>query len=185
MSLLVNLPHVSEVIEFRQTQSHEIFRTKSGGQLSIAFALPIGLVDNFFLYNDEELRRIPEDIRGLRKYSVENLPLGQVGGTEFHRIRKEIVMGICGQVEWECEDIYGEKRKFVLSDENGIWMPPFILHTYFVQKNKSGLTVLCNTLFPLPANEATNDTYSHKEFVDFQKDFLKKRPPVDMGVVSS
>ena len=173
MYSLKNPPRVSEVIEFQQTHSHEAFPTKSGGLLSIAFALPVDLVQNFFSYNQEELRIVPKDIRGLRSYRVENLPEGQVGGTEFHRLRKEIVMGIAGRVRWECEDLYGEKREFILTPGNGVWMPPFILHTYFTEENRSGLMVVCNTLFPLPANPATNDTSSVEEFRKLQESFAK------------
>lgn len=136
--------------------------------------MPVELVQSFFSYDEEELQRVPKDIRGLRNYRVENLPEGQVGGTEFHRVRKEIVIGVAGQVRWECEDLYGNKREFILTPENGVWMPPLILHTYFVEENESGLAIVCNTLFPLPAHPATNDTYSLEEFRKYQENYAKR-----------
>ena len=165
MRKLEVLPHrVSEVVEFRQTNTRDLFKTKSGGTLAVLFALPFDLVKNFFDYDHDELAKIPEDIRGLRSYRVEGLPAGQIGGTEFHRIRQEIVFGLGGRVRWECRDLFGEIREFILTPENGLYMPPTILHTYHVEEGGSGLGIICNTLFPLPADEATNDTYSQEKF---------------------
>lgn len=161
----MTLPHkVSEVIEFNQTHTKELFQTKSGGTLAVLFALPFELIKTFFEYDQMELAKVPKDIRGLRNYQVNNLPKGQIGGTEFHRIRQEIVFGLCGRVKWECRDLFGQTREFILTPENGLYMPPSILHTYYVEENGSGLGVVCNTLFPLPANHLTNDTYSQEEF---------------------
>ncbi len=52
-------------------------------------------------------------------------------------------------------------------------MPPFMLHTYYVEMDESGLSVFCNTLFPLPANPLTNDTFSLEEFRILQQAFLR------------
>lgn len=155
---------VDDVIEFKQTHAKDIFKTKSGGTLAVLFALPFDLVKNFFVYDPEELVKIPKDIRGLRSYQVNNLPLGQVGGTEFHRIRQEIVFGLKGLVYWECKDLFGKIRKFVLTPKNGIYIPPSILHTYYVEEDGSALGIVCNTLFPIPADPSTNDTYPQEEF---------------------
>lgn len=155
---------MGEVIEFKQSHTKDLFKTKSGGTLAVLFALPFNLVATFFEYDPRELAKIPKDIRGLRSYQVSNIPSGQIGGTEFHRVRQEIVFGLKGQVRWECQDLFGKTKEFILTSENGIYMPPSILHTYYVEENESGLGVICNTLFHLPACEATNDTYSREEF---------------------
>ena len=161
----IRLPHrVSEVVVFRQTHTKDLFKTKSGGTLAVLFALPFGLVRNLFEYDEEELFRIPKDIRGLRSYQVSNLPMGKIGGNEFPRIRQEIVFGIKGRVRWKCQDLFGVTRELVLTPENGVYVPPSILHTYYVEEDGSGLGIVCNTLFPLPADHLTNDTYSQEEF---------------------
>ena len=72
------------------------------------------------------------------------------------------------QLKWECEDIYRNKTEFILTQENGIWMPPFILHTYEVLENNSGLFVVANTLF-VPDDPRTHDTFSADKFRELQK----------------
>lgn len=119
-------------------------------------------------HNREELNKIPEDIRGLRSYSVRGLPKDKIGGTEFHRIREELVFGLEGRVLWKCEDIYGGRREFELSSQKGVWVPPFVLHTYHTLEENSGLLVLANTLFN-PDDPRTHDTYSREEFRKLQK----------------
>lgn len=133
---LVTLPRrVNEIAEFKQTHTKDLFKTKSGGTLAVLFTLPLDLVKTFFEYNQEELAKIPKDIRGLRSYQISDLPLGQIGGTEFHRIRQEIVFGLNGRVRWGCRDLFGGTREFSLTPENGLYMPPYILHTYCVKEN--------------------------------------------------
>lgn len=166
---LERLPSVLKVVEFQQTRSREVFKTKSGGDLTVLFTLPFDLIRDFFKYDEEELREVPKDIRGLRQYQVRHLPTGRIGGTEFHRVRQEIVFGLAGSVKWECEDVFGAKREFLLTLQNGIYMPPYILHTYCVEEEGSGLAVVCNTSFPLPADQKTNDTFSKEEFLLLQR----------------
>ena len=169
MNRLLTTPKIGDVVEFKQTHTKKIFKTKSGGDLSVLFALPFELVGKFFRYDKQELALVQKDIRGFRIYRVSDLSVGQIGGTEFHRIRQEIVLGLVGRIRWECEDLFGRKKEFVLNSETGIYMPPRILHTYYVEEADSGLVVVCNTLFPLPANLATNDTFSKEEFRALQK----------------
>ncbi len=145
--------------------------TKSGGELTVLSALPFSTtIDQFFNYKEKELAKMPKgfDIRGLRIYSVRNLSAHQIGGMEFHKIRQEMIFCLEGSVRWECEDVFGNKKNWMLTPGIGVWMPPYILHTYKVLEEKSGLLVVCNTLF-IPEDKRTHDTYSKEEFLKIQK----------------
>ncbi len=144
--------------------------TKSGGDLMVSLALPLEQISMGFLnYDLEELSRIPEDIRGLRIYTVRGLSTGRIGGTEFHRIRQEYIQVLEGATSWEFEDLYGEKSTCILQGARSVYIPPFILHTYQVLEEGSGITVLANTLFN-PENPATQDTYSKDIFSSYQRE---------------
>lgn len=148
------------------------WETKSGGKLTVVSAFSQIDLSKFFAYNNvDELNRIPEDIRGLRIYTVRDLPKGQIGGTEFHRIREEAIFGLEGSVKWECEDVFGNKKVLTISTDVGIWMSPFILHTYEVMDEGSGLLVIANTLFN-PEDPRTHDTYSAEEFHELQGQYI-------------
>lgn len=151
---------VDAVEEFRVRSP---WKTKSDGKLHARFALPFTVVHRYLTYDEEELARVPLDIRGLRCYTVRDLPKDGIGGTEFHRIRDEIVVGLDGSVEWECEDVYGARRTYTITPSNGVRIPPFILHTYRVLEEGSGLLVFANTLFD-PEDPRTHDTFSRDEF---------------------
>src|SRR3989344_4735726 len=154
---------LKEVIWFLHDCSNDTFLTKSGGELSVLFALTQEIARKLDEYDEMELEKIPVDIRGKRCYLVSNLPEDQIGGTEFHRVRQEIVFVKRGSVLWECEDLRGNKKAEILESGDAVYMPPYILHTYYVLENGTTLGVFCNTLFPLPSNSATNDTYSLEE----------------------
>lgn len=143
--------------------------TKSGSKLWVISALPIEVAIDYFTYEQDELKKIPEgfDIRGLRHYSNDGMPKGNKGGGEFHRIRKEIIFGTAGETAWECEDLDGGKRNFTLAPNFGIKFNPFILHTYEVKEENSGILVVANTLFD-PEDPRTQDTYSREAFITLQ-----------------
>ena len=146
------------------------WESKSGAQLSVVFAFSQSdLERKFFRYSDKELERIPKEfeIRGARLYCVAGIPRGSIGGTEFHRIREEMVFGFAGAVRWMCEDLSGAKREFVITKDIGIWMPPYVLHTYESLEDNSGLLVFANTLFD-PDDSKTSDSYSAEEFLALQ-----------------
>lgn len=153
------------------------FKTKSGGQLVVDYALPpeIGLaaLRRFADYDPVEAARIPEAMVSDRQYGVIKLPKGNkvgktiLGGTEFHRIREEIVMCVSGKILWECEDAFGEKREDILLPGTAVWMPPFVMHTYQSLKRGSWLRVRCNTLL-YPDDPNTSDTYSEDIFRELQ-----------------
>lgn len=157
------------ICQIRILDTRGPWNTKSGGTLMVRACLPLETVlQEYFRYDANELREIPGDIRGLRFYTVRNLPFGQIGGKEFHRMREEMVIGLEGRLKWECEDVYGNKEEFTLTPETGIWMPPFILHTYEVLENNSGIFVVANTLF-VPDNTRTHDTFSLEKFRELQE----------------
>lgn len=152
------------VEEINEWKCRGPWRTKSEGNLFVNMALSLAAVyERYFSYDEDELKKIPEDIRGFRMYMVRGIPAGKIGGGEFHRIRREIIFGLEGVVDLECEDLFGGRKKFVITPQNGVCVPPSILHTYKAQDEKSGLLVLANTLFD-PGNPKTHDTFSAAEF---------------------
>jgi len=154
-------PNIDDVKIFK---TRGPWQTKSGGQLNVKFAIPFNeLQEKYLHYEKNELDKIPAEMRGLRLYTVNGLAQGKIGGGEFHRIREEMVFGVSGRVSWTCEDILGNTKTFVIDQEFGIWMPPFILHTYEVLENQSQFLVVANTLFN-PDDPNTHDTYSREEF---------------------
>ena len=151
------------------------WKTKSGGYLEVLFHLPWNLVQRVIssTYEPEELANMPEgfDIRGLRGYSVMNIPEDKIGGLEFHRIRHEIIYSLGGEVEWRFEDVYGKMKEILLSGDKVIYFPPLIKHDYWTPKNSGGsLGVFCNTLFN-PLDKITQDTYSAEIFEGLKKKF--------------
>jgi len=139
------------------------WRTKSNGILRVRFSFPEEAeLQELLRWNNEETKNIP-NIRGLRYYSVEDLHEGEIGGKEFHKVRQEMIFVTKGSVLWRCKDLYGNIKINVLTPKNGIWMPPFILHTYEVLEEGTGLAVIANTTFD-PENPATHDTFSFSEF---------------------
>jgi len=165
MKLSDRYPSINDV---KKIATRGPWRTKSNGQLMVLFALSEIDLQSYFSYDQKELAQIPQDIRGLRSYTVRDLPQSEVGGGEFHRIRKEMVFGLEGSVKWQCEDLFGNKTETIITPNVGIYLPPYILHTYEVIEDKSGLLVIANTLFD-PDDSRTHDTYSQKEFIELQK----------------
>jgi dTDP-4-dehydrorhamnose 3,5-epimerase-like enzyme len=140
------------------------WNSKSGGQLNVLFGLPLADIEGrFFSYRDEELKQLSQDVRGLRSYSVSNIPKGTIGANEWHRLRNELVFAIEGTVVWMCEDVWGNKKSITLDGGTGVWVPPFILHSYQAQTQNSRLLVIANTLF-MPDDPQTHDTYSAEDF---------------------
>jgi dTDP-4-dehydrorhamnose 3,5-epimerase-like enzyme len=145
--------------------------TKSGGNLNVLFGFDINtLNEKYFKYEKSEIERIPQEIRGLRSYSVSELEKDRVGANEWHRIRNELVFMTEGSAEWICEDLYGNKKNYKLDTNHGIWTPPFIMHTYKTTSEKNGILVIANTLFD-PNNPKTHDSYSFEEFHKLQSQY--------------
>lgn len=140
------------------------FRTKSEADLRVLFAFwTLDELRSIFHYDDRELARVEEDIRGFRIYEISGLRVGTIGGTEFHRIRKEIITVSDGSIVLYVEDLWGDLKEFVLGKGDGVWIPPYIKHTYETREDSTRLVVVANTLFD-PSNSQTFDTYSDEEF---------------------
>jgi len=154
--------------DIREIKTKGPWKTKSDGDLMIAFALSLkNDLQKFFKYDTREMKKIP-DIRGLRCYTINNLSKNKIGGGEFHRLRQEIVFALEGSVRWECEDLHGQKIDIILNSQNGVWIPPFILHSYQVLEEGSKLVAIANTLFD-HNDPQTHDTFSSSEFQKLQK----------------
>lgn len=166
---------VATVDDIKLMRSRGPWTTKSGGKLDVLFAIPRTTLEARYLhYEETELADIPDDIRGLRVYMVRDLPKESIGGTEWHRVREEMVFASHGSVEWICEDLFGGKKDFQLTPTVGVWMPPCILHTYIVMEAGSELLVIANTLFT-PEDPRTHDTYSLETFRALQEEYSKAK----------
>ena len=165
----MNYPKVSDVRDLSGLTIPGRFKSKSGGTLEVAFAMPEDLAREFFSADPKELAISTKMRLGFREYVVRSLPKGSIGGTEFHRIRQEIVFGLEGKTRWICEDLFGNRREFMLEAHTGLWQPPFLLHTYEVLEDNSGIAVIANTLFD-PNDQKTFDTYSRELFLDLQRE---------------
>ncbi len=155
---------LATVSDIRPLSPRGPWKTKSGGELLVLGAWPwTFLQEKFFSYSPDELAKVPGDIRGLRSYVVHGLPDGQIGGTEFHKIRHELLFGLAGLTHWTFEDAFGDKCTLTLKPFQGVYIPPYIMHTYRTMQDQSAILVFCNTLFN-PDNPETHDTYPREKF---------------------
>ena len=143
------------------------FNAKSGGILTVQFALPKAVIGALLDYDnpafDEVEAESGMDIRGLRSYQVAGIPEGAIGGQEWHMARTEYVTTLAGRALWQCVDPSGREREFVLDGTTAVLQQPGILHTYQALEDGTCLEVVCNTLF-IPDNKKTHDTFPAAEF---------------------
>ena len=145
--------------------------TKSNGQLSVLFGMDfIDTQEKFFHYEESELSKITSDIRGMRSYSVNGLKNKSIGANEWHRLRNELMFAIKGSAKLICEDAYGNQKEFTLDHSMGVWVPPFILHTYEALQDDTELLVIANTLFS-PNDPTTHDSFSRVDFQLLQEQY--------------
>ncbi len=156
----MNLPSVNEIIV---TEAGGDWPTKSGGFLNVLYKLDWTIVNRLLAYDEDELKEIPVDIRGLRSYRVTNIPQGTLGANEWHKVRNEVVFALKGRIKWTCTDTYGESKEFILDGSQAVFTPHHILHTYEALEEDSTISVLANTLFD-PSDPNTFDTYTKDEF---------------------
>lgn len=154
------------VAHVRTIEAKGPWQSKSGGELMVYFTLPRDALSQFLQYDQEELEGPSKDIRGLRCYTIRDIPRGGKGGGEFHKLRQEIVFALQGSLYWTCEDLAGGRWIFQITPDLGIWMPPFILHSYYAETD-SGLIVFANTLYDVD-DSSTHDSYSLKDFQRLQ-----------------
>ena len=147
------------------------WRSKSGGELSVPFAMPYRQAMDLLSYDEDELGSIPRDIRGLRSFTLEDIPIGGIGGGEFHRIRSEIAFTVRGSLRWSCEDLRGGRKVLTTARNASLHLPPFILHTMEAMEDGSAAVVIANTLYD-PDDVRTHDTYPAAEFRTLQQQYL-------------
>lgn len=162
-----NIPTLSDIRLLPITNKRH-WPTKSNGYLNVLFSINFDDINKkFFHYENSELSKVSTDIRGLRSYRINGLQNKAFGANEWHKIRNELVFVIRGSVKWICEDIHGNCQKFILKKDMGIWVPPFILHTYEARQNDTELLVIANTLF-MPDDPSTHDSFSVDSFRKLQ-----------------
>ena len=141
--------------------------TKSGGFLSVPFALSPEEAAEFLVCDPAEIERIGVDIRGLRVFFVHDVPAAGVGGRSFHRVRKEISFVARGAVRWTFEDLSGAKTEVATSHESVVSIPPFVLHAMTAEEPDTMVITLANTLFSAD-DPRTHDTYPAEVFAEMQ-----------------
>ena len=67
------------------------------------------------------------------------------------------------------EDVYGNIRMFKLDPKTGLYIPPFMQHSFGFPKDSSFM-VVANTLFN-PQDPTTHDTYSYAAFTRLQEQY--------------
>jgi len=160
---------VASVDDIQILESNGPWNTKSGGQLTALFNLPMPqMLEKYFHYEPSELEKLSFDTRGLRSYQVSGIAKGSIGANEWHRNRNELVFALQSTATWTCEDVYGRKKAFTLDGTHGAWTPPFIFHTYQAQSDNTQLLVIASTLF-VPDDPSTHDSYSEEMFRELQK----------------
>jgi hypothetical protein len=154
---------LSSVRDVEEFECKGPWKTKSEGDLSALFALPFQKVQRLFKYDEEELSRIPKDIRGLRSFRINNIRAGKAGGGEFHRVRTELIFALKGTVRFVCKDSNGTASIHTINKYRGILIPPFIQHSYEAIED-ADLLVFANTLFD-PESPETLDVYSDLKII--------------------
>jgi len=149
-------------------------------------ALPTGMTLEKFLRTDpSEIKMLMDYVReshpnfdldfsGDRLYFQPKMPVSNnPAGNEFHRIRREIIIPLSGKLQVELEDVYGTKRNEDLTCGRGLVIPPFIVHTFYIEEPSSVL-FRANTLFMVNQGKeriAIPDTYSREIFEKLRANF--------------
>jgi oxalate decarboxylase/phosphoglucose isomerase-like protein (cupin superfamily) len=158
---------IHTVDEIQIVETRGPWQSKSGGTLAVLLALPATQVTAFLDYENPEFQVVEkmskQNIRGLRSYTVSDIPKGSIGAGEWHRARTEYITALTGSVRWSFIDLNGTEREILVDGQTSVIVPPGILHTYRGLEDLSRLQVLCNTLF-IPDDPKTHDTYSRTQF---------------------
>ncbi len=161
-------PSVNDIVTI---ECPGLWQTKSGGILEVLFKLDYDLVMKFLDYDSLEFTKLPH-LRGLRSYTVHDVPKDSIGAREWHKARNEIAFALNGTFQWRCEDIYGGKKEFILDGSHAVFTPHGLMHAYTALIDRSAIGVLANTLFD-PEDQSTHDTYSYEEFDKLRVDLSK------------
>lgn len=155
------------VNDIKVVERHGPWQSKSGGALDVLMALSQEETEAFLDFENPEFAYVQEDsgknIRGLRSYSVRDIPKGSIGGQEWHRARTECLIALSGSALWQCTDLYGNTAEFTIDNRTAILTPPGIMHTYTALEDGTRLQVICNTLF-IPDDPRTHDSFDQESF---------------------
>ena len=161
------------IAEVRVLKAGGPFTTKGEATLWKCLELtPKEFQDDFLQFNHPANLDAEVDIRGFREYIVLDQKAGKVGGDEFHLQRQEIVFCTNGKVEWICEDLYGRKVSYILEPGCGLWIPPFVLHTFKAIRPTNDLAVICNTTYT-QEDTRTHDTFKKEVFQLLQSEIVE------------
>ena len=155
------------ISDIKQLNAQGPWQSKSGGMLNVLFSLTEIETQLFLGYENPEFDKILSttgiNIKGLRSYTVSNIPKGSVGGKEWHKARSEYLYAPLGSATVHCVDLLGNEETFTVSPQQAIIIPPSILHTYTALEDDTKLQVICNTLF-IPEEPGTHDSFLPEEF---------------------
>jgi dTDP-4-dehydrorhamnose 3,5-epimerase-like enzyme len=171
---MIDKSNFARVEDAQLLESTGPWNSKSGGVLRVSFSIDETQTKSFQRFDalafSEAEKGSTENIRGLRVYSVSNIPKGSVGAKEYHLARTEIINVLDGVCEWRLEDIYGGSKVFMLDTTKSLIIPHGILHTYIAAEENTRIQVICNTLF-MPDNPGTHDSYMIDDFRRLQEDY--------------
>ncbi|MEG0034407.1 MAG: FdtA/QdtA family cupin domain-containing protein [Bacilli bacterium] len=120
-----------------------------------------GSSEDGYLSAIEKNTGLPFDIK--RVYTVINTKEGNVRGYHAHRELFQIFFVLKGKIEVCCEDLEGNKEKYMLDDPHiGLVCGPYIWHT---------LTYHDNAILMVLASEG----YCEPDYIRNYEDFLKER----------
>lgn len=170
---------LGRIEDIRAIETRGPWNSKSGGFLNVLYAFSSReLADILDVENpgfDEVEQQTGTDIRGLRSYTVSEIPDASVGGMEWHGVRTEMVTVLAGAAIWRCTDVTGAQMEYELDAKNGLTVvqPPGILHEYQAIAPDTTLQVVCNTLF-VPDDPSTHDTFSGDMFRQLQAEYAQR-----------
>lgn len=139
------------------------WKTKSGGHLRQRFQIPLDDVQARFMTYPTDPGPSSPDIRGLRMYTVDDIPNGTIGANEFHKVRTEIAIAHHGRFRWACTDLTKNRHEYILDQSQALLIPPMILHTYECLSDSGRLIILASTTFD-PNDSLTHDSFPAREF---------------------
>lgn len=160
------LPTINDI---RVSETVGAWPTKSGGTLEVLWKFDWEMVWSLVDHDSDELGQIDTDIRGLRQYTVHDIPRGKIGANEWHKVRTEVVTATSGKLEWSCTDHFGQTKSIIITPGIAVVTPHHILHRYRTLADNTTIVVCANTLF-FPDSPQTHDTYPAGTFTKILSD---------------
>lgn len=144
--------------------------TKSSGQLYRLYMMDRKELKEFQHLDKRERNSLSKDIRGQKAYIIKGIPRGQLGGAHFHRARDELLFCLDGKLTYQLDDVHGGQQYYELDQSNGLYIPPFVAHTYWAIHDNNTLLAISNTLwFPKDQCPDCEDTYDMEAFEELKK----------------